>query len=232
VPFEEFRHRGGMLRHEAPERYFHTRNVLGPSGTNEMWLTLGGLAWDMPGSVPDDHITARVLANNGTLPRMELRETTLTEPISAIAGIEKVRNLTQPSMPAYPPDTRHYQWRVMSHFAANGLAMLDTVVLREILSLYNWTSDEQNQRRIDAVLDVRLRTLQRLGRNRLERGVEIEVSLHSAGFLGAGDIALFSDVLNRFMARYASPNIFVRLVVRADGVEKRYSNCEFDGPSF
>ncbi|WP_075583459.1 type VI secretion system baseplate subunit TssF [Caballeronia sordidicola] len=232
VPFEEFRHRGGMLRHEAPERYFHTRNVLGPSGTREMWLALGGLAWDVPGSVPDDHITARVLANNGTLPRMELREAALTEPISALSGIEKVSNLTKPSVPAYPPETERYQWKVMSHFAANGLAMLDTVVLREVLSLYNWTRDEQNQRRIDAVHDVRLRTLQRLGRNRLERGVEIEVSLHSGGFLGAGDVALFSDVLNRFMARYASSNIFVRLVVRTDGVEKRYPSCEFDGPSF
>lgn len=232
VPFEEFRHRGGMLRHEAPERYFHTRNVLGPSGTREMWLTLGGLAWDVPGSVPDDHITARVLANNGQLPRVVLREAMLTEPVSAIAGIEAVRNLTQPTMPVYPPDTERYQWKVMSHFAANGLGMMDTSVLREILSLYNWTSDEQNQRRIDAVRDVRLRNLQRLGRNRLERGAEIEVTLCSGGFLGAGDVALFGDVLNRFMGRYASPHLFVRLVLRVDGAETRYPQSVFDGPSF
>jgi type VI secretion system protein ImpG len=32
VPFAAFRHRGGMLRHETPERYFHTRVRRGPAG--------------------------------------------------------------------------------------------------------------------------------------------------------------------------------------------------------
>jgi type VI secretion system protein ImpG len=44
VPFATFRHRGGMLRHEAPERYFHTRVRPGVSGLHETWVILGGHA--------------------------------------------------------------------------------------------------------------------------------------------------------------------------------------------
>jgi type VI secretion system protein ImpG len=32
VPFSSFRHKGGMMRHEAPEYYYHTRVRRGPSG--------------------------------------------------------------------------------------------------------------------------------------------------------------------------------------------------------
>lgn len=35
VPFSSFRHRGGMLRHDAPERYYHTRVKRGPSGLHD-----------------------------------------------------------------------------------------------------------------------------------------------------------------------------------------------------
>lgn len=35
VPFSSFRHRGGMLRHDSPERYYHTRVKRGPSGLHD-----------------------------------------------------------------------------------------------------------------------------------------------------------------------------------------------------
>jgi type VI secretion system protein ImpG len=43
VPFSSFRHRGGMLRHDAPERYYHTRVKRGPSGLHDSWLILGAM---------------------------------------------------------------------------------------------------------------------------------------------------------------------------------------------
>ncbi|MCZ5975442.1 type VI secretion system baseplate subunit TssF, partial [Escherichia coli] len=50
VPFSSFRHRGGMLRHDAPERYYHTRVKRGPSGLHDTWLILGGDAFHPPAS--------------------------------------------------------------------------------------------------------------------------------------------------------------------------------------
>ena len=35
VPFTSFRHKGGMLRHDAPEYYYHTRVKRGPSGLHD-----------------------------------------------------------------------------------------------------------------------------------------------------------------------------------------------------
>ncbi|EOW7663697.1 type VI secretion system baseplate subunit TssF, partial [Escherichia coli] len=46
VPFTSFRHRGGMLRHDAPERYYHTRVKRGVTGMYDTWLILGGQRWE------------------------------------------------------------------------------------------------------------------------------------------------------------------------------------------
>lgn len=47
VPFTSFRHRGGMMRHDAPERYYHTRVKRGPSGLYDTWLILGGSSFEL-----------------------------------------------------------------------------------------------------------------------------------------------------------------------------------------
>jgi type VI secretion system protein ImpG len=68
-----------------------------------MWLSFDGLAWEGESGIPDHHVALRVCACNGMLPRLALREAMLTEPVSALPAIAAVRNLTQPTMPLYPP---------------------------------------------------------------------------------------------------------------------------------
>ena len=214
--FKAFRHRGGMLRHEAPERYYHTSIRHGVTGQREMWLTLGGQLWEEPGSLPDGHVTVRVLANNGRLPRMALRESMLAEPMSAFAGIERVRNLTAPTMPLYPPRGGGYAWQVMSHFNGGGsteLSMMDANTLRGALSLYDWTRQDDNRRRIDAIHYVWLDEEEEVVGARVGRIVNVNVGIEPDGFAGPGDVALFGDVLSRFVGRYACFHFAVRLVV-------------------
>jgi type VI secretion system protein ImpG len=223
LPFSTFQHRGGMLWHDVPERYFHTRNVWGVAGDRELWLMLGGQAWDEPGSMPDDHLTVRVMACNGRLPRMTLRETSLTEAVSSLPAIQALRNLTQPTVSLYPPDSeRRYQWQVIAQFAVNNLLLLDRQILCETLALYNWSESEQNQRRIKAITNLRQRQLSRIIKNGLERRVEIEVTLDPGGFTGPGDIALFGEVLNRFVERYTGVNYGVQLVLIVDEQRTEY----------
>nr|WP_290371052.1 type VI secretion system baseplate subunit TssF [Burkholderia diffusa] len=214
--FKEFRHRGGMMRYESLERYYHTAIRHGVTGQREMWLTLGGHLWDEPDSVPDSHVTVRVLANNGRLPRMALRESMITQPVSAFAGVERVRNLTAPTMPLYPPRGGDYDWKVFSHFNANGsseLNMINADVLRGALRLYDWTRQEENRRRIDAVHDVWLDEETEIIGARVDRIVNVHVGIELAGFAGAGDVTLFGDVLSRFVGRYACFHHDVRLVL-------------------
>ena len=124
-----------------------------------------------------------------------------------------VRNLTAPTLPVYPPTGDRFHWRVLSHLAPNYLSLLDAEILRGSLALYDWTDGELNRRRIDAMIDVKHRPLQKLVKGGLLRGVEIEVTLNSDKFAGDGDLALFSEMLNRFLALYATMNIYTKLVV-------------------
>ncbi|VVE59717.1 hypothetical protein PTE30175_05627 [Pandoraea terrae] len=56
--------------------------------------------------------------------------------------------------------------------------------------------------------------------------------------MGSGDIALFGDVLNRFIGRYASVQHFVQLVLcvapsdfdRASAARIEFARIEYDGP--
>ncbi|MGO4157294.1 type VI secretion system baseplate subunit TssF [Cupriavidus sp. YAF13] len=235
-PFKAFQHRGGMLRHEAPERYFHASLGFGVTGGRQMWITLGGHVWDKlgdaPGSPPDTHVKVRVLANNGTLPRTALRESTITTLASGAGDVGSVRNLTQPTLPLYPPRRRQYQWQVMSHFSGHEFNTLDTDVLRGVLALYDWTGRDDNAKRIAAIRRVRLDQRGVLRKGGMLREFAIHVEMDPAGFAGPGDVVLFGDVLSHFVGRYASHRYSVRLVLVANGKETAYPATEFTGSEF
>lgn len=221
APFAAFRHRGGMLRHEMPERYFHIRMRRGPSGRFDTWLVLGGHAWEQQQTLPQETLSLSVTGTNGMLPRKGLREAGITRMREGFSNIDTVRNLTAPTLPVYPPTADRFQWRVLSHLAPNYLSLLDAEVLRGSLALYDWTEGEMNRRRIDAIADVRHRPLQKLVKGGLLRGVEIEVSLDSTRFAGEGDVELFGEMLNRFLSLYATLNLYTRLVIVSQPSGKR-----------
>jgi type VI secretion system protein ImpG len=213
APFAAFRHRGGMLRHEMPERYFHTRVRRGPSGRFDTWIVLGGHAWEHQTTLPKETLSLSVTGTNGMLPRKGLREAGITGMRGGFTNIGAVRNLTAPTLPVYPPTGDRFQWRVLSHLAPNYLSLLNAEVLRGSLALYDWTEGELNKRRIDAITDVQHRLLQKLVRGGLQRGVEIEVTLDSGQFAGGGDVELFGGMLNRFLGLYATLNLYTKLVI-------------------
>ncbi|GAA7767200.1 MAG: type VI secretion system baseplate subunit TssF [Burkholderiaceae bacterium] len=221
APFAAFRHRGGMLRHEMPERYFHTRVRRGPSGRFDTWVVLGGHAWDHQQFLPEETLSLSVTGTNGMLPRKGLREAGITRTSGGFTHIGTVRNLTAPTLPVYPPSGDRFHWRVLSHLAPNYLSLLDAEVLRGSLALYDWTDGELNRRRIEAITDVRHRPLQKLVKGGLLRGVEIEVLLDSTRFAGEGDVELFGEMLNRFLSLYATVNLYTRLVIVSQPSGKR-----------
>lgn len=213
APFAAFRHRGGMLRHDMPERYFHTRVRRGPSGRFDTWVVLGGHAWEQATTLPRETLSLSVTGTNGMLPRKGLREAGITRMRGGFTNIGAVRNLVAPTLPVYPPVGDRFHWRVLSHLAPNYLSLLDAQLLRGALALYDWTEGELNRRRIDAIADVRHRPLQKLVKGGLLRGVEIEVTLNGHAFAGEGDIELFGSMLNRFLGLYATLNLYTRLVL-------------------
>ena len=213
VPFATFRHRGGMLRHEAPERYFHTRVRQGATGMHDTWVILGGHAWESMEDLPAENLSLRVTGTNGMLPRKGLREASIDELGESTPNVSAVRNLAAPTLPLYPPTGDRFQWRVLSHLAPNFLSMMDAEVLRGALALYDWTGDELNRRRLAGILHVSEELLEEVTGGSVERGVLIELTLDSHAFAGEGDVMLFGELLHQFFALYAEINLFTKLAV-------------------
>ncbi|WP_250528960.1 type VI secretion system baseplate subunit TssF [Caballeronia sp. ATUFL_F1_KS4A] len=236
APFAAFKHRGGMLRHELPERYFHTRMRRGPSGRFDTWLVLGGQAWEKAQTLPKEtlSVTVTVTGTNGMLPRKALREAGITRMRGGFTNVGAVRNLTAPTLPVYPPTGDRFQWRVLSHLAPNYLSLLNAEILRGSLGLYDWTEGELNRRRIDAITDVRHRPLRKLVKGGLMRGVEVSVTLDSTRFAGDGDLDMFGGMLNRFLALYATLNLYTKLVVisQPSGARIEWPETKGEGAPF
>ncbi|MEG2040692.1 MAG: type VI secretion system baseplate subunit TssF, partial [Hafnia sp.] len=143
-----------------------------------------------------------------------LRSTLLDTVVKSTAANVRVRNLTAPTLPCYPPNRDRFHWRVLSHLGSSFLWMMDNPeVLRGTLALYDWTDDEMNRRRLAAIVDVKHSETERFERGHLLRGVQIEVTLDSNGFAGRGDICLFGEMLNRFFALYTDIHLFNRLIL-------------------
>ncbi|WP_193551506.1 type VI secretion system baseplate subunit TssF [Pseudomonas ovata] len=212
VPFSSFRHKGGMLRDEAPERYFHTRLKRAANGLHDTWLILGGEGFDSDRVQGQQSLSLRLTGTHGQLPRKALQSTVLDTLVQG-SGL-RVRNLCAPSMPCYPPDRDRFHWRVLSHLGTNFLPMLDSAeVLRGTLALYDWTGSELNRRRLEAIVEVGHHLIQRFEKGFLLRGVDIEITLDANGFCGEGDIRLFGEMLNRFFALYADIHLFNQLTL-------------------
>jgi type VI secretion system protein ImpG len=214
APFASFRHKGGMMRREAPERYFHTRVRKGPSGLHDTWLILGGDKWDAERESDGETLSLSVTGTNGLLPRKALQSTLLDRCEKVTQTPLTVRNLCKPTLPAWPPAEDSFHWRILSHLGSSFLNIMSSAeVLRNTLELYNWQHDEMNQRRLDAIQLVQHHMIQRYEKGYLLRGVDIEVTLDSNGFSGEGDIYLFGEMLNRFLALYSDVHLFSQLTL-------------------
>lgn len=220
VPFTSFRHQGGMLRRQAPERYYHTRVKRGVTGMHDTWLILGGQQWETDRQLATETVSLRITGTNGQLPRRALMSTLLDRCEQVFETPVAVRNVCKPTLPVYPPAEDRFHWRVMSHLGTRFLNMMSSAdVLRGTLSLYNWLDDELNNRRLEAIQSVQHHRIQRFEDGFLLRGLDIEVTLDSHGFAGEGDVHLFGEMLNRFFALYADMNQFnqLTLIVQPEG---------------
>lgn len=220
VPFASFRHQGGMQRRHAPERYYHTRVKRGVTGLHDTWLILGGQQWEVDRQFTRETISLKITGTNGQLPRKALQSTLLDRCEAVLQTSLSVRNLCKPTLPAYPPAEDRFQWRVLSHLGSSYLNLMSSAeVLRGTLALYNWRDDELNNRRLDAILEVRHHQIQRFEKGFLLRGIDLEVTLDGNGFAGEGDIHLFGEMLNRFFALYADIHLFnqLTLIVQPEG---------------
>lgn len=134
----------------------------------------------------------------------------------------QVMNLKVPTLPLYPPANDRFHWRVMSHLGSSFLSMMDNPeVLRGTLALYDWTDDEMNRRRLEAIVSVKHTLIRRFEKGFMLRGVDIEITLNADNFAGEGDVTLFGEMLHRFFALYADVHLFNQLTLVLQPTGKR-----------
>jgi type VI secretion system protein ImpG len=119
-------------------------------------------------------------------------------------------NITRPSPLRRLPGRHRYQWDLVSHLSLNYSSITQLDMLQRMLRLYDWTDDEQNQRRIDGIRQVEVMPVEGLQRGALLRGMEIRLLLHEDHYRSRADIHLFGHVLHHFFSMYASVNSFVQ----------------------
>lgn len=212
VPYSHFRGKGGMLKyaHHWPERFFHTRTWRGVSGLHETLMMLGGKTHEQ---MPGVRLMLDLTCTNGAFPRMSLQQALFDSDYTT--GNLAMRGVTrsQPTLPWYPPTAELYQWHLMALLHPRALSQMISSAenLRHALTLFDWTDDENNRRRIEGIRDVSY--VQAFNSSKHWHGVRIRVELDEHQFSGIGDARLFSEILEQFFTQYASIIRFTQLTV-------------------
>ena len=134
-----------------------------------------------------------------------------------VKGVEMVRAPTRPRPPQGLGDAA---WRVISHLTPNYASLIDAAdgapdLLKDHLALYGRTDDPIMRRQIDGILKVTSRSVTRrvsdIDRLAFGRGRQATIRLDDASYEN-GRLYLFTAVVDRFLAEFASVNSFVETV--------------------
>ena len=144
--------------------------------------------------------------------------------VEGIATVTQIACLTAPTPTLRPPLGQANRWRLISHLTLNHLSLFDedegAEPLREILRLYDFRDSSETRAVIDSILSTRsARGVARApGRDMgaFCRGLDVTIEFDGERFSTSGAFVL-AQVLERFIALYASINSFTRLTARIRG---------------
>lgn len=82
--------------------------------------------------------------------------------------------------------------------------------LQQLLTLYDWSDQQQSAQRIAGLKHIDLSSLKRVHRGALLRGLDIRLDMDEKSYLSAADAFLFGTVLHHFFSMYVTINTFVQ----------------------
>ncbi len=116
---------------------------------------------------------------------------------------------------------------MLSHLYLNQLSLSKKENLIAMLKLYIFTDSQArakvlaNTKRVEAIRDLKMETVNRLHRGILVRGSSLRLQLDPDGFPSRGDMYLFGAMVNRLLSAYSSINSFTQL--RVDNLHDKES---------
>jgi type VI secretion system protein ImpG len=189
---------------------------------SEMYLSLVDAA-SAPYRGDMRQIAIELLATNRHLPlTMGIGQARTDFTLEGGGPVQAVFCVTGPTTPRESFIDGEILWRLISHLSLNYHSIVGAnqeggkVAFREMLRLYNDSSDRAMLKQIEGVQSIGsrpvIRRVDRPGSVNFVRGSELSVRLDESAFAGSG-IFLFGAVIERFFAKYASVNSFTETVI-------------------
>ena len=147
---------------------------------------------------------------------------------TATSGLP-IRLLRKPTMPLRFGNCNGTHWRLVTQLALNHRSLADLDAFRETLALYDLPRSGASQRQIAGVTAMTSCPATAWLRNRygatLVHGVEVRMTVDEEAFAGSS-LAVFAQVVSRFLGLYVHLNSFTRLVLVSGQGGKELLRCE------
>ncbi|MGY2374104.1 type VI secretion system baseplate subunit TssF [Pseudomonas sp. SDO524_S393] len=214
VPFESFEHDhdDGETSAQLPSYSIRQRLSAQHDGL-DTWLSVSNGQ-----ARTQETLSIELTCTNHNLPR-QLLAGDINQRCEQTPEFLTFRNISAPTTSFAPPLDQAFLWKLISNMSLNYLSLTDIHALKVMLQTYDLPRyhDRQahkvSERRLDALRSIRHEAVDRLHCGLPLRGLRIDLSVDSHGFLGQGDIFVFASVLNEFFALYASLNSYHELRV-------------------
>lgn len=213
VPFESFEHDCDHEASAAPSSYSIRQRSSVQHGGLDTWI-----GFPSRREQGQETLSVELTCTNCNLPR-QLRAGEITLPGEQTPESLGFCNITTPTASFAPPLDQDFLWKLISNMSVNYLSLTDINALKVILQTYDLPRyhDRQalkvSQKRLSALRSIRHEAVDRLHRGLPVRGLQVELTVDSQGFVGQGDLFVFASVLNQFFALYASLNSYHELRV-------------------
>ncbi len=218
-PFYSIRH--AQLSQKQQTFYIASRRAsprANDDGT-DMYLSLVDLSF-RPIHPKMDAVTVKTFCTNRDLPsRLPFGAEGGDFELEQSAPLRRIVALRKPTPTLRPAIGKNIYWRLVSHLSLNYLSLVEEgkEALQQILNLYNITNSPYSERVIGGIAALRSkRKFARLVSDdgiAFARGFDVEIDFDEEQFVGGG-VYLFSAVLERFLANYASLNSFSQLTAK------------------
>jgi type VI secretion system protein ImpG len=180
---------------------------------------------DLIGQIKDpeaDVLTVQTLCSNFDLPsRLVFGNEYGDFDMPGNAAAKTVTALRRPTVSQDPPNGKGQLWRLVSLLSLNYLSLTEEgrQALQEILRLHDFSGSVYTENQVGAIQKLTSAPHFALVESQFglvpARGTKVEIELDEQQFAGGGAY-LFTAVINRFLAGYASMNSFTKLTARTN----------------
>lgn len=191
-------------RYEKIEDYYHVSrkwlNAVCPS----CYLSLNG-----ENSLLRQIVSVAIRATNGNYPHRYLNESVSTLFYSPKIYESKIKLLIRPSCFFYPKERKNFQWKLIEKLSLNfqGISSLDN--LKQLLTLYNFSENLENKRKIDGLSALSISPINTVSRGMVFNGLAFSLHCKEENYRSIADIYLFGSILHQLFSQYVAFNFYV-----------------------